>query len=174
MVIRGIAWKFGDFISTDLIAPGRYTHLRSNLPEYAKHCLETANPQFASEALKGEKTYIVVAGKAFGTGSSREHAARILKYCTPALLAKSFGRILYRNCFNIGLPALVVDTDQIEHNDEIEIDLEKGYVRNLTKNLELKIAPIHPLMLRILQEGGLIPYIKKYGDLVLDTPAGTQ
>ena len=79
MGIRGVAWKFGDYISTDLIAPGRFAHLRSDLPKLAEHVLEDADENFASATMKKDKTYIVVAGRNFGQGSSREHAARIIK-----------------------------------------------------------------------------------------------
>jgi len=169
MVIRGKAWKFGDFISTDLIAAGRYSHLRDNLPEFVKHVLEDADKDFAPAALKGDQTYIVVGGRNFGQGSSREHAARLIKLAgVPVVLAKGFARIFYRNCFNIGMPALTVDTDQIAHGDEVEIDLKHGVVRNRTRQKELATGRIPPVMLTILEEGGVVDYIKKHGDLVFD------
>ena len=84
---------------------------------------------------------------------------------SPAVLAKSFGRIFYRNCFNLGLPALIVDTDKIDHMDDLEIDLSSGKVKNLTKGIELDFKPIPEVMLKILKEGGIIPYIKKYRDI---------
>src|SRR3972149_6657778 len=113
----GRAWKFGDNISTDLIAAGRYYHLRSNLPELAKHTLEDARADFAPNAKAGD---FVVGGRNFGKGSSREHAPIVIKMCgTRAVLAKSFARIFYRNCINIGLPAVVVDTDQIAEPDDL-------------------------------------------------------
>jgi 3-isopropylmalate/(R)-2-methylmalate dehydratase small subunit len=169
MRVRGKAWKFGDFISTDLIAPGRYAYLRDNLPEFVKHVLEDADKDFAPAALTGDQTYIVVGGRNFGQGSSREHAARLIRLAgVPVVLAKGFARIFYRNCFNIGMPALTVDTDQIAHGDEIAIDLENGLVRNLTKKKELATGRIPPVMLTILQEGGVVDYIKKHGDLVFD------
>ena len=169
MVIRGKAWKFGDFVSTDLIAPGRYAYLRDTLPEFVKHVLEDADKDFAPAALKGDQTYIVVGGRNFGQGSSREHAARLIKLAgVPVVLAKGFARIFYRNCFNIGMPALTVDTDQIAHGDELEIDLGKGVVSNVTQKKELRTGRIPPVMLSILQEGGVVDYIKKHGDLVFD------
>ncbi|MEM4311205.1 MAG: 3-isopropylmalate dehydratase [Nitrososphaerales archaeon] len=164
-MIRGKAWKFGDDISTDLITAGRYYHLRSNMNELVKHIFEDADINFAKEVLKREQVYIVVGGRNFGKGSSREHAARLIKMVSPAVLAKSFARIFYRNCFNLGLPALIVDTDKIEHGDELEIDLAKGRVRNLTKNYELNFSPIPESLQKILQEGGIIEYIKKYRDI---------
>jgi len=167
MRIRGKAWKFGDFVSTDLIAPGRYAHLRDNLKEFAKHVLEDADPKFAPAAFEGKETYIVVGGRNFGQGSSREHAARIIKMAgVPVVLAKSFARIFYRNCFNIGLAALTADTDQIAHDDELEIAPEQGVIKNLTRKTTLQAGRIPPVMLKILQDGGIIDYIKKHGDLV--------
>lgn len=159
----GKAWKFGDSISTDLIAPGRYFHLRSNLPELAKHVLEGARPEFASHVQKGD---FVVAGDNFGLGSSREHAPTIIKIAgTKAVLAKSFARIFYRNCINIGLPAITCNTDEIDEGDELELDMEKGVVRNKTKRTELDFPPLPHVMNRILQEGGLVAFIKRHKSL---------
>ena len=161
----GRAWKFGDNISTDLIAPGRYFHLRSNLPELAKHVLEDARPEFASQVKPGD---IVVGGRNFGKGSSREHAPIIIKLAgTRAVLAKSFARIFYRNCINIGLPAIVVDTDRIDEGDDLELELEQGIVRDRTKGVDLRFPPLPTVMARILEEGGLVAYIQHHGDLVV-------
>jgi len=162
----GRAWKFGDNISTDLIAPGRYYHLRSNLPELAKHVLEDARPEFAAQVKPGD---FVVGGRNFGKGSSREHAPVIIKLAgARAVLAKSFARIFYRNCINIGLPAIVVDTDPIDEGDELEIELEKGRIHDRTKGIDLTFPPLPAVMARILEEGGLVEYIKNHGDLVLE------
>jgi 3-isopropylmalate/(R)-2-methylmalate dehydratase small subunit len=159
----GKAWKFGDSISTDLIAPGMYFHLRSNLPELAKHVLEGARPEFASTVNSGD---FVVAGENFGLGSSREHAPTIIKMAgAKAVLAKSFARIFFRNCINIGLPAMTCNTDEIDEGDELELDMEKGVVRNKTKRTELDFQPLPPVMNRILQEGGLVAYIKTHKSL---------
>ena len=161
----GRAWKFGDNISTDLIAPGRYYHLRSNLPELAKHVLEDARPEFAAQVKPGD---FVVGARNFGKGSSREHAPLIIKIAgTKAVLAKSFARIFYRNCINIGLPAVVVDTDRIDEGDDLDIDLEGGVVHDRTKGIDLTFPPLPAVMARILEEGGLVEYIKHHGDLVL-------
>ena len=123
MKLSGKAWKFGDDISTDLIAPGRYYHLRSNLPELAKHVLEDADPEFASNMESGD---FVVGGRNFGLGSSREHAPVIIKLAgASAIMAKTFARIFYRNCINIGLPAIECDTDKIAPGDELEVELEQ-------------------------------------------------
>lgn len=163
--MRGKAWKFGDNISTDHIAPGRLFHLRSNLPELAKHVLEDARSEFASSMAPGD---FVVGGGNFGLGSSREHAPTIIKIAgVSAVLAKSFARIFFRNCINVGLPAIMCDTDKIDEGDELEVDLLKGKVVNHTKSIELSFPPLPPVMTKILQEGGLANYIHKYGDFKL-------
>ena len=161
----GRAWKFGDNISTDLIAAGRFYHLRSNLPELAIHTLEDARPDFAPNVKAGD---FVVGGRNFGKGSSREHAPVVIKMCgTRAVLAKSFARIFYRNCINIGLPAVVVDTDQIDERDDLELDLIGGRIVDRTKGLTLTFPPLPPTMAAILDQGGLVAYIQKHGDLVV-------
>ena len=166
-MLKGRAFKFGDNISTDHIVPGRLLHLRSNLPELAKHVLEDADPTFAKRVKPGD---FVVASKNFGLGSSREHAPLVIKMAgVSAVLAKSLARIFYRNAINIGLPVLICDTDSIKDGDELEIDLKAGKVRDLTNGTELSFSPLPEIMLRILNEGGLIPYIKKYKDFVLES-----
>uniref|UniRef100_A0A7C4XB90 3-isopropylmalate dehydratase small subunit n=1 Tax=candidate division WOR-3 bacterium TaxID=2052148 RepID=A0A7C4XB90_UNCW3 len=166
MILRGKTWKFGDDISTDLICPGRYFHLRSNLEELAKHVLEDADPEFASKLSKGD---FVVAGNNFGLGSSREHAPTIIKLAgVSAVLAKSFARIFYRNAINIGLPLVECDTDKIEQGDELEIDLSTGIIKNKTKGIEIKAHPLPKAMLNILNDGGLLAHIEKHGDFKLD------
>ena len=158
-MMRGRGFKFGDDISTDLIAPGRYFHLRSNMAELAKHVLEDADPGFASKVKPGD---IVVGGRNFGLGSSREHAPIIMKIAgVGAVLAKSFARIFYRNSINIGLPVLICDTDKIDEGDILEIDLRKGVVRNLTKILEISFSPLPEVMIKILTDGGLVDHITK-------------
>ncbi len=159
----GKAWKFGDNVSTDLIAPGRYFHLRSHLDELAKHVLEGARPDFASLIHSGD---FVVAGENFGLGSSREHAPAIIKIAgAKAILAKSFARIFYRNCINIGLPAITCNTDEIDEGDELVLDMEKGVIRDETKSKELFFPPLPSVMNKILQEGGLVEYIKAHKSL---------
>ncbi|MDH4210385.1 MAG: 3-isopropylmalate dehydratase small subunit [candidate division WOR-3 bacterium] len=166
MILKGKAWKFGDSISTDLICPGRYFHLRSNLPELAKHVLEDADKEFASKMTEGD---FVVAGGNFGLGSSREHAPTIIKLAgVSAVLAKSFARIFYRNAINVGLPLLECDTDKIEQGDEIWVDLATGIIKNKTKDIELTAHPLPKAMLNILNDGGLLSHIKKHGDFKLD------
>ena len=166
MILHGRGWKFGDDISTDLIAPGRYFHLRSDLNELAKHVLEDADPQFASKVGKGD---IVVGGRNFGLGSSREHAPAIIKLAgVSCVAAKSFARIFFRNAINIGLPVIECDTDKIASGDELEIDLEKGVIRDITKRIDLKFAPLPMAMTQILRDGGLVEHIKKHGDFKIE------
>jgi len=162
MILKGKVWKFGDNISTDLIAPGRLFHLRSNLPELAKHVLEDADPEFASKMSPGD---FVVAGNNFGLGSSREHAPTIIKLAgVSAVLAKSFARIFFRNAINVGLPVLDTDTDAIDEGDELEVNLNTGEIRDLTKSIMLYFPPLPTVMTNILNDGGLVDHIKKHGD----------
>ena len=164
-MLKGKAFKFGDNISTDHITPGRLAHLRSNLPELAKHVMEDADPAFASRVKAGD---FIVAGSNFGLGSSREHAPLVIKMAgVSAILAKSVARIFFRNAINLGLPVLICDTDKIEDGDELEVDLATGIIKDITNHSQLTFSKIPGAMLRILDEGGLIPYIQKYGDFKL-------
>ncbi len=152
-------------MSTDEITPGRCLHLRSNLQELAKHTLEDARKDFAPNVKSGD---FVVAGKNFGMGSSREQAPLVIKLLgVRAILAESFARIFYRNSINIGLPAIVCKTQSIEEGDELELRLRDGIVSNLTRKIELEFPRMSPTMEAILNEGGLIAYVEKHGDLLL-------
>jgi 3-isopropylmalate/(R)-2-methylmalate dehydratase small subunit len=164
-MLKGKAFKFGDNVSTDHIIPGRYAHLRSNLPELAKHVLEDADPTFASKVKKGS---FIVAGNNLGLGSSREHAPLVIKKAgVKAILAKSVARIFFRNAINLGLPVLICDTDKIEDGDELEVDLKKGTVYDKSNGEKLTFSKLPKVMLNILDKGGLVPYIQKYGDFKL-------
>ena len=163
--MKGKVWKFGDAISTDHIIPGRYFYLRSNLPELSKHILEYERPGFHEMVQPGD---FIVAGRNCGLGSSREHAAIVIKMSgVQAVLAKSFARIFYRNCFNTGLPAIICDTERFTGGDEIELFLDEGKVTNLTRSETISFSPLPPVMKRILDDGGLVEHVKKYGDLRL-------
>ena len=163
--MKGKAFKFGDNISTDHIAPGRLFHLRSDLNEFAKHVLEDADENFAKNMSKGD---FVVAGNNFGLGSSREHAPQIITIAgVGAVIAKSFARIFYRNAINIGLLAIECDTDGINAGDELDLDIEKGILKNLTNGAIIPIEPLPPVMIKLLQDGGLVEHIKKNGDFKL-------
>lgn len=158
--VKGIAYKFGDDVSTDLIAPGRYFHLRSNLEELSRHVMEDADPDFPHKVKPGD---YIVAGKNFGCGSSREHAPRIIKMAgVRAVLAKSFARIFYRNAVNIGLSVIECDTDKINNGDEIKAHLAEGVVKNLTQNTSVDFRALPKFMVSILNDGGLVEHIKKH------------
>lgn len=164
-MLTGKAFKFGDNISTDHIIPGRLAHLRSNLPELAKHVMEDADPTFAARVKPGD---FVVTGTNFGLGSSREHAPLVIKMAgVSAILAKSVARIFFRNAINLGLPVLLCQTDSINDGDELEVDLKAGTIRDMTNGNQLMFTKIPEIMLRILDEGGLLPYIQKHGGFKL-------
>jgi len=163
--MSGRAWKFGDDISTDLVAAGRYAYLRTNLPELAKHVLEDARDEFRAQVKPGD---FIVGGGNFGLGSSREHAPRIIKIAgVSCIAAKSFARIFFRNCINIGMPAVRVDTDKIDEGDELELDLKGGVLRDVTKGIELSFPPYPKVMADILEAGGLVAYLKKNKEFAL-------
>lgn len=163
-VIRGKCWKLGDNISTDHIISGKYKFSAiDNIDAMIPHVLEEVIPEFYRKISRGD---LIVAGKNFGKGSSREQAPRLLKLVgVSVILAKSFAHIFYRNSINIGLPVIVVQKipDISETGDIIEVDFNKGIVRNLTKNVEEKIPLLPKELAVILEEGGIVEYIKKYG-----------
>ena len=162
-MLNGRAFKFGDNISTDHIIPGRYAPLRSNLPELAKHVMEDADPTFASRVKPGD---FIVGGNNFGLGSSREHAPLVIKIAgVRAIIAKSVARIFFRNAINLGLPVLICDTTSINDGDSLSVDLEAGIIKDLTTGQQFTFGRIPGIMLRILDEGGLLPYIKKHGGI---------
>jgi 3-isopropylmalate/(R)-2-methylmalate dehydratase small subunit len=162
-MLIGRAFKFGDGISTDHIIPGKYAYLRSNLPELAKHVMEDADSTFASRVKAGD---FIVGGNNFGLGSSREHAPLVIKMAgVKAILAKSVARIFFRNAINLGLPVLICNTGEINDGDTLEIDLKAGTIVNTTNNKRLTFGKIPEVMLKILEEGGLLPYIEKHGDI---------
>lgn len=169
-VIRGKAWKFGDGITTDHIIPGRYYHLRGDIRALAEHAMEDADPEFARKAQPGD---IVVAGRNFGQGSSREYAALVLlERGIRAVLAKSFARIFFRNAVNVGLFPVICDTDGIETGDELVIDLGAGTIRDLTHGFVRRINPLPPWITAIIADGGIVPHILKRGGLSPDAIVG--
>ncbi|MFA4905819.1 MAG: 3-isopropylmalate dehydratase small subunit [Candidatus Margulisiibacteriota bacterium] len=154
-----------DDINTDYIISGRYKFKIQDPNELAKHVMEDLDPEFYSRLQKGD---FLVAGKNFGCGSSREQAPQAIKYAgISAVLAKSFARIFYRNCFNLGIPAIECDTSNIAEGDELEVDLDAGVIKNKTKNQEIKIAPLPPTMQTLLADGGLVEHFKKHGGFKL-------
>lgn len=153
--------KQNDDINTDYIISGRYKFKIQDPNELAKHLLEDLDPNFCGRIQKGD---FIVAGKNFGCGSSREQAPQAVKYAgISAVVAKSFARIFYRNCYNLGLPAIEADTDGFEDGDELEVDMDNGVIRNKSKGKEVKIAPLPKTMQILLEDGGLVEHFKKYG-----------
>ena len=149
---KGKEIRFGDNISTDLIIPGRYNYLRSNLPELARHAFEDADATFTARVKPGD---VVVAGRNFGLGSIREHAAIVIKMNgVSAVVAKSVARIFFRNAINIGLPVIIADTENISDGDELEVDLSSGTLSDLTTGGKLTFSKLPSVMLQILEEGG--------------------
>ncbi len=164
MRIEGLAIKLGDNINTDFIISGRYKFSITDIKELSKHIMEDIDPGFLAKIMPGKS--IIVAGRNFGMGSSREQAPLVIKESgIIAVIAETFARIFYRNSFNIGLPLIETDTDKINENDALDIDLEKGIVKDLTKQAEFKIKPFPHFMQALLKEGGIINYYKKYGEL---------
>lgn len=160
MLIKGKIWRFGNDVDTDVIIPARYLNT-SDPKELAIHVMEGIDSNFSQKIKKGD---IIVAGKNFGCGSSREHAPIAIKASgIQAVIAKSFARIFYRNAFNIGLPIFesLEAPEKIKENDEIEIDADKGIIRNLTRNEEYKANPIPVFMQELIEAGGLIEWTKR-------------
>lgn len=158
--MKGKSWKFGNNIDTDLIIPARYLNTSDPL-ELAKHCMEDADPEWVNKKSKGD---FIVGGDNFGCGSSREHAPIAIKAAgVPAVIAKSFARIFYRNAINIGLPILECPeaAEEIKEGDEIEINLAKGQIKNLTSKMTYHAQPFPDFMQKIIKAGGLIKHLKK-------------
>jgi 3-isopropylmalate/(R)-2-methylmalate dehydratase small subunit len=160
MLIRGKVWRFGNDVDTDAIIPARYLNT-SDPKELAKHVMEDADKDFAGKVSTSD---FMVAGKNFGCGSSREHAPIAIKAAgIQAVIAKSFARIFYRNAFNIGLPIFesTEASEKVKEGDEIEIDADRGIIRNITANEEYKANPIPPFMQELIDAGGLIEWTKR-------------
>ncbi|MDD4956010.1 MAG: 3-isopropylmalate dehydratase small subunit [Candidatus Omnitrophota bacterium] len=158
MVIKGNAHKFGDNINTDDIIAAKYLDSQDEKFLGSK-CMENIDPDFVKRVSAGD---IIVAGRNFGCGSSREHAPWAIRGCgITAVVAKSFARIFYRNAINIGLPIIELkETDDIDGSDVIEIDLSQGVIKNLTKNKVYKTSVFPQFLQEIVKLGGLINWIK--------------
>jgi 3-isopropylmalate/(R)-2-methylmalate dehydratase small subunit len=152
------AWVFGDNVDTDAIAPGRY--MKSGVEEIARHCLESVSPAFASSVRKND---YVVGGRNFGVGSSREQAPEALKHLGVAvLIAESFAGLFYRNAINLGLPAVAcAQAKRIRPGDELEVDLERGKIRNRTTGETLDCEPVPAFLMALIRDGGLLPHLEK-------------
>ncbi len=154
----GQAWILGDLIDTDLLAPGAY--MKKPVEELAQHCLEAINPAFAKQVQPGD---IVVAGRGFGIGSSREQAALALKILgVGCVIAQSFARIFYRNAINLGLPVIVCDTaDFAQTGDQVLVNLQTSVAQNLSQQLSRDCEPMPEFLQAMLADGGLLPHLKK-------------
>ncbi|SDE99887.1 3-isopropylmalate dehydratase small subunit [Sporolituus thermophilus] len=157
-IVRGKVHKYGDNINTDIISPPQYMEL--SIAEAAKYAMSAIDPDFAAKVQKGD---ILVAGANFGSGSSRETSPLTLKYLgVGAIVAKFFARIFYRNAINLGIPVIECsDADKIQNGDTIEIDLETGIIRNITRQETYQGTRIPAHILELINEGGLVPYLKK-------------
>jgi 3-isopropylmalate/(R)-2-methylmalate dehydratase small subunit len=157
-MITGRAWVFGDNVNTDLMAPARL--LKRPVAEYAAHCMETLQPNFASEVKRGD---IVVGGMNFGCGSSREQAPESLKYLgVAAVIAKRFARTFYRNAMNIGLPAIVCsESPSIPQGARLSVSIENGVIEDLDTGKTYPCEPIPPHLLEMLNDGGLLGHLEK-------------
>ncbi len=156
--MKGTAWKFGNDIDTDIIIPGRYL-IYTDEETLSKHCMEGLDDKFSEKCKKGD---FIVAGTNFGCGSSREHAPIAIKGAgISAVIAESFARIFYRNATNVGVPLLEAPgiTDLVKDGDEIEVDMSKGIIK-VENGDEITFKKLPPFMLEILEQGGLIEYLK--------------
>ena len=159
-ILKGSAWRFGDDLDTDAIIPARYLNT-SDPDELASHCMEDADPDFPEKVSAGD---VIVGGKNFGCGSSREHAPIAIKAAgVSCVIAGSFARIFYRDAFNMGLP-IFESPDAVAGigtGDEVEVDPSAGIIRNVSKGEEYHAEPYPPFMMELIEAGGLIPYILK-------------
>ncbi len=160
MIFKGRVWKFGDNVDTDVIMPARYLNT-TNPQELASHCMEDIDKDFANKISKGD---IIVAGRNFGCGSSREHAPVAIKACgISCVVAVSFARIFFRNAINIGLPILESKeaSCDIKDGDIIEVDLNKGDIKNITNGKVFHSQPFPEFMQKLIKAGGLMEWVKE-------------
>lgn len=162
MIIEGCVWTCGDHVDTDAIIPARYLNV-SDAAELAAHCLEDLDPAFASAAARDDGPRIIVAGKNFGCGSSREHAPVAIKAAgATCVVARSFARIFYRNAVNIGLPILI-SPETVEGTtagDRLRIDLQTGTIANLSSGETFEASSFPSFIMDIIEAGGLVPYAR--------------
>ena len=160
-VLEGKVWRYGDNIDTDVIIPARYLNT-FDPKELAKHCMVDIDKDFAQKVKSGD---IMVGGKNFGCGSSREHAPVAIKACgVPVIIAASFARIFYRNGINVGLPLMEIgdNVERIHAGDKLSVDLSSGKIRDLTTGETFQAPPLPGFIQDIAKAGGLIQYIKEY------------
>ena len=159
MLIKGRVWKYGDNINTDIIYPGKYTYISCTPEEMAEHALEVLDPDFSGSVVSGD---VIVAGKNFGCGSSREQAAQCIKYAgIGAVIGKSFARIFFRNAINNGLPVIESEeaSEHLVKGEKISINTTKGVIKAGTR--EFKFNPLPDFFSEIIKCGGIIPYTKR-------------
>lgn len=157
-------WRYGDHVDTDVIIPARYLNI-SDFKELSEHAMEDIDTTFASNVQPGD---IMVAGRNFGCGSSREHAPIVIQQKgIKCIIAESFARIFYRNAINIGLPVLEIgdEAKKIEAGDTVDVDLDKGEIHVVNKKITIKTHPLPAFVQKIAQAGGLINYVKREGSL---------
>jgi 3-isopropylmalate/(R)-2-methylmalate dehydratase small subunit len=160
MKIEGRIWKFGSDVDTDAIIPARYLN-QSDPKELAKHVMEEERPEFLRAVKKGD---LLLAGKNFGCGSSREHAPLALKAAgVSCIIARTFARIFYRNSLNLGLPLLESPeaSEGIKDGDRVQVNLSTGEIFDLTRNKKFRANPIPAFMRDLLKDGGLIAHLRK-------------
>lgn len=158
-MIEGTVFKYGDDINTDVIYPGKYVYTIMDPEEMAEHAMEDLDPEFLEKVQEGD---IIVAGKNFGCGSSRDQAVKCLKHAgIAAIIAKSFARIYYRNCLNNGILPIICEeaSEKIEEGEIVRIDLSKGKV--FTEDAEFHFVPFSEFIMEIVDSGGLLEYTKK-------------
>jgi 3-isopropylmalate/(R)-2-methylmalate dehydratase small subunit len=157
MILNGKALRYGDHVDTDVIIPARYLNT-SDAKELAAHCMEDIDKDFLKRMRPGD---VIAAGNNFGCGSSREHAPLAIKTSgISCVVAKSFARIFYRNAINIGLP-IVVSPLEIEDGDQVEVDLDNGVLKNVTKGTQDSFPPFSPFLQELIAGGGLMNALKE-------------
>jgi len=167
MKFKGKVFKFGDNINTDFIISGRYKFSITDMKKLCKHIFEDIRPNFYKEISPLQS--IIVGGINFGCGSSREQAPLVIKEAgILCVVAKSFARIFYRNAFNIGLPLIETDTDKINEADTIEVDVNKGIIKNLTTSLSIEFKLWDKFRKDLIKCGGIVNYLKRYKDFQLN------
>ncbi len=167
MQLKGKAHIFTNDVNTDDIIASKYKSSTTDMLEMSKYLMGNIDPDFVRRIAPGD---FIVAGSNFGCGSSRETAPRVIRLAgLSAVLAKGFARIFFRNAINVGLPVVECDTDKIKGGDQLEVDLSAGLVRNITQGTEIKVAPLPPVMLELLNDGGLSEHFKKHGTFHLQS-----
>lgn len=162
-LLRGKVWKFGDLVNTDIIIPFRFKARTNDPYEMAKYCMYGLDPDFSKKVNKGD---LIVAGRNFGGGSSREQAPVAIKYCgISAVVAESFARIFYRNAFAIGLPVFELPgiTQHVNQGDELEIDVEQGEIRLPRNGQRFRALPVTGFLEELRRTDGLVNYYKQHG-----------